>query len=247
MSHEIAKARRNRMLVRLATAVAAAVVAAGVYAVSLTGNNVSKPIPPADTSTPTPSTPTQSPTPETSPTATETPDAVGEGCSASGLSAGADTYPGSQPDLPPAVEEMRGRIVDAALWCDFEALTALALEGRDFFSFSFGDPEEEPGEFWRNSENAKPALRQPVLSLLVQTFDLSYCTDRFDDPDGEGTVTSYTWPAASCTDPTDKDWAELESLYSDEEIEGWKEIGGFIGWRIQVLDDGDWTSYIAGD
>jgi hypothetical protein len=246
MSHQVkmAKARRNRMLIRLATAVAAAaVVAVGLYAaVSLTGNNVSKPIPPADTSTP-----TQSPTPETSPTATETPDAVSERCSASGLRGGADTYPVSQPDLPPAVEEMRGRIVDAALRCDFEALTTLALEGRDFFSFSFGDPEEEPGEFWRNSENAKPALRQPVLSLLVQTFDLSYCTDRFDDPDGEGTVTSYTWPAASCTDPTDKDWAELESLYSDEEIEAWKDFGSFIGWRIDVLDDGDWTSYIAGD
>ena len=142
---------------------------------------------------------------------------------------------------------MREQVVDAALRCDYDALNALALDGRDFFSYSFGDPEEAPGNYWRMIEEAKPRFRQPVLSLLVQTFDLSYCTDQFEDPDGEARVTLYAWPSASCDTPTDEQWAELESLYSDEEIRGWKDFGSFIGWRIGIFDDGDWISYIAGD
>jgi hypothetical protein len=225
-------------------AAAAVVVAAGFVGVAaLTGGDDSGPIPPAKTPTP-----TQSHTPEPSVTPTESPEPVGEECSATELD-DASAYPREQQmDLPPAVAEMREQIVDAALRCDYKALSALALEGRDFFSFSFGDPGQAPGDYYRMiEEEEKPRFRQPVLRLLVQTFDLSYCTDRFEDPDGEGRVTLYSWPSASCPNPTEKQWAELEALYSDEEIEGWKDFGSFIGWRIGIFDDGDWTSYIAGD
>lgn len=237
------KARRDRTLIRLGmAAAAAAVVGAGVVAaVTLTGGNDPTPIPPAKTPTP-----TQSPTPQTSPTPTQSPQPIGEECSATELDA--DAHPREpHTDLPTAVVEMRARIVQAALRCDYDALNALALDGRDFFSYSFGDPNEEPGDYWRRIEEEKPRFRQPVLRLLVQTLDLSFCTDQFEDPDGEGTVTQYAWPAASCATPTDEQWAELEDLYSEEEIEDMKDFGSFILWRIGIYDDGDWTFYIAGD
>jgi hypothetical protein len=239
----VAKARRDWMLIRFGLAAAAVVGAGVVAAATLAGNGDSRPIPPTKTQTP-----RQSPTTEASPTRTESPEPVGEECSSTELN-DAGAYPREpQSELPPTVLDIRKQIIDAALRCDYNALNALALDGRDFFSYSFGAPGKAPGNYWRMiEEEEEPGLRQPVLSLLVQTFDLSYCTDQFEDPDGEGTVTQYAWPSASCARPTDEQWAELESLYSDEEIRGWKDFGSFIGWRIGILDDGDWTSYIAGD
>jgi hypothetical protein len=237
----VEKARRDGMLIRFGLAAAAVVGAGVVAAVTLAGDGDSRQIPPAKT-------PTRSPTTGASPSRTQSPEAVGEDCSATELN-DANAYPREpQSELPLPVLDMRKQIIDAALRCDYDALNALALDGRDFFSYSFGDPGVGPGNYWRMiEEEEEPGLRQPVLSLLVQTFDLSYCTDRFEDPDGKGMVTQYAWPSASCARPTDEQWAELESLYSDEEIRGWKDFGSFIGWRIGVLDDGDWTSYIAGD
>jgi hypothetical protein len=238
----VTKARRARMLSLGMAVAAAAVLAAGfVAAATLTGGGDSPPLP-ADTPAPPESpTPTASPTP--SPGSPESGD-----CSAAALQDPEATYPQNpQPELPPAVREMRERIVNAALQCDYDTLNALALDGRDLFSYSFGDPDEEPGEYWQMIEEAKPRFREPVLSLLVQTLDLSYCTQRFEDPEGEGMVTQYEWPSAQCDTPTDEQWAELEGLYTDEEIQTMKDFGGFIGWRIGILEDGDWISYIAGD
>jgi hypothetical protein len=233
------KTRRDRMLIRLGIAVAAVpVLGAGlVAAATLTGGGDSPPLPAA---TPAPS---ESPTPTVSPSS-----AVSGDCSAVALQDHEIAYPRDpQPELPPAVREMRERIVNAALRCDYDALNALALDGRDVFSYSFGDPDEEPGEYWRMIEEAKPRFREPVVSLLVQTLDLSYCTQRFEDPDGKGMVTQYEWPSAQCDAPTDEQWAELEGLYTDDEIQTMKDFGGFIGWRIGILEDGDWISYVAGD
>jgi hypothetical protein len=232
------KRKDRRMLIRFGVAAAAAgLVGAGIVAAAtLTGDGDSPP----RAGTPTPP-PRVSPTPS--------PRSPGSGdCSAVALQDHEITYPQDpQPELPPAVAEMRNRIVRAALRCDYDALNVLALDGRDFFSYSFGDPEDEPGDYWRMIEQAKPRFRQPVLSLLVQTFDLSYCTQRFEDPDGEGMVTQYVWPSADCDTPTEEQWAEVEGVYSDEEIQTMKDFGGFIGWRIGILEDGDWTFYIAGD
>lgn len=223
------KARRDRMLIRFGVAAAAAgVVGAGLVAAATL-------------------TPSESPSPTVSPTPTPSSPESGD-CSAVALQDHEITYPQDpQPELPPAVGEMRERIVRAALQCDYGALNALALDGRDFFSYSFGDPDEEPGEYWRMIEEAKPRFRQPVLRLLVQTLDLSYCTQRFEFPDDEGMVTQYAWPSAHCDTPTNEQWAELEGLYTDEEIQAMKDFGGFIGWRIGILEDGDWIYYIAGD
>lgn len=235
------KARRDRMLIRFGVAVAAAgVVGAGlVAAATLTGDDS-----PSPAGTPAPS---ESPTPTASPTPSPGSPQSGD-CSAVALQDQEITYPQDpQPKLPPAVGEMRERIVDAALRCDYDALNALAVDGRDVFSYSFGDPDQEPGEYWRMIEEAEPRFREPVLSLLVQTLDLSYCTQRFEDLDGEGMVTQYEWPSAHCDAPTGEQWAELEGLYTDEEIQSMKDFGGFIGWRIGILEDGDWISYIAGD
>jgi hypothetical protein len=230
------------MLIRFGVAAAAvAVVGAGIVAAAtLTGDGDSPPR--AGTLTP-----PESPPPTASPT--PSPRSPGSGdCSAVALQDSGITYPQDpQPELPPAVAEMRERIVRAALRCDYDTLNALALSGRNFFTYSFGDPEEEPGDYWRMIEEAKPRFRQPVLSLLVQTFDLSYCTLRFEDPSGKGMVTQYEWPSAQCDTPTEEQWAELEGVYSDEQIQTMQDFGGFIGWRMGILDDGDWISYIAGD
>lgn len=232
------KARRDRMLMTVGVAIAAVgVVGAGLVAAAVLTDGDPPPLP---AGTPAAS---ESPTPTVSPSSSESGD-----CSSVALKDDEITYPQDpQPELPPAVGEMRERIVNAALQCDYDTLNALALDGRDLFSYSFGDPDEEPGEYWRMIEEAGPRSREPVLSLLVQTFDLSFCTQRFEDPEGEGMVTQYAWPSAQCDTPTDEQWAELEGLYTDEEIQTMKDFGGFIGWRIGILEDGDWISYIAGD
>jgi hypothetical protein len=127
-----AKARRDWKLILAAAAVGGAGV---VAAATLAGDGDSRPIPPAKTQTP-----TQSP---------------GEECSATELN-DADTYPREpQSELPPSVLDMRKQIIDAALRCDYAALNALALDGRDFFSYGFGDPGEGPGNYWKNDRGGR--------------------------------------------------------------------------------------------
>ncbi|MGH2748986.1 MAG: hypothetical protein ACRDKB_13850 [Actinomycetota bacterium] len=231
------KAQRGRYVNMLAVGFAAAAVIAlgAISADALLGRGEESPTGPTESSSPAPSeSPTQSPSPAESPLGEE----PNTSCSAAGMSAEL-----SDQDLPPAVADMRARIVQAAVACDYDALAELALAGDEFFSYSFGD-DGDPGGYWLRLEEDPDNDEEP-MATLVKLLKLSHCVDDFVSAD----VTLYSWPSASCTQPTDEDWDELieSGISTEEEVEGFKEFGSYIGWRVGIAEEGDWLSYIAGD
>ena len=63
-------------------------------------------------------------------------------------------------DLPPAVADVRERIFEAAIACDYETLEEIALEQGEGFTFSYGGTESAP-DFWREREEAGDAEPEP--------------------------------------------------------------------------------------
>jgi len=170
--------------------------------------------------------------PETT-TTTTTPPA--ESCSAQG-------YPVvllDEPGLPAPVDDMRRRIVDAALACDFERLAALAIPGG--FEWTW-DPRvtEGPAEFWAERDPAIGTLRR-LLRLL-------------EFPAGvrrEVGVEIYAWPAVAAYDDwasaPEADRAALGGLFTPEDMERFELENYYLGSRVFIDATGNWLGYVPGE
>lgn len=225
-------ARRSRVRHLAALAAAAVLLAAGGVAGAawLTrGDEGGRRLPVASSPGPAPS-PTPSPTPEPVP---------GADCSAAGL----DAELPDQPGLPGPVAATRRAIAARAVLCDYEGLAALARQGGEGFSFSFG-AGDDPAAYWEMLEGAG----EPVLFDLVQILKASYATGDEVYPGYQGPEV-YWWPRAFRHDARDADFAELVELgvIDEQELRSYREFGGYIGYRLSIRANGDWTAFIAGD
>lgn len=140
-----------------------------------------------------------------------------------------------QEGLPDPVADTRRAILEAARGEDVDTLAALT--GPDFTS-SFGGPQDPHAFFARLRDDGE-------LDRLARILELPYGTR-----DIEGTGTMYAWPAVFTVPP--ERWGEAEheqlrALGSQEDIDGWRAFGGYIGWRVGIDADGTWRSYVAGD
>jgi hypothetical protein len=157
---------------------------------------------------------------------------TGPTCSASGLSAALETPDG----LPDAVAQTRLAIAEAAVRCDYEALEAIALADGEFVRSFADDETPDPGEAaraWGEAEGSG----EPILATLVELLRLPHATRGAD----------YVWPSAFADEPKDADWRALEAMYTQEEIEGFKDFGGYVGLRVGISPDGEWRYFVAGD
>ena len=232
-----ARRSRRRYVATLAVAAAVVVAAATASVLALTGESGPdrrlSPIGPHVTESPA----SEATTPaleETPPAPAETPSRPPVTCSAADMSA----LPVQQDGLAPAAAETRRRILELAVACDYEGLEALALEGRDFFSFSIVG-EGTAAQYWRRAERGG----EPVMANLVTVMNVDYkVTEGFDDIDR-----IFVWPSAA-HDPTEEDWQKVidSGLMTAEEVQDMKEVG-YIWWRGQITRDGDWISFVAGD
>ncbi len=164
-------------------------------------------------------------------TSSPAPDKSAPGCSADG------TEPiGRQDGLPEAVAATRAAIAAAARNCDLAMLEAQAGPG---FLAGFGGGD--PSTVWSEAERrgAEP------LRLLVELLDLPYTTI-----ESEATGTVYVWPSAHAYPWSELPEADLEairSLYGDEQIAEFEEAGSYVGYRIAIVEDGTWGSFVVGD
>jgi len=137
-----------------------------------------------------------------------------------------------QDDLPAPVADMRRRIFDAAVACDFEELGSLANAGDSSFTAGFGGGEVP--ELWQTENDP--------LRILVLVLNMSPATT------GEGV---HVWPAAFAREswddvpPAERD--ELASVYDDEAQADFSDFGAYIGYRAGITADGDWIFFVAGD
>jgi hypothetical protein len=154
-------------------------------------------------------------------------------CSTSGLRL---TLP--EQDLPAAVAEVRQRVFDAAVACDYDTLEQIANEKGEGFSFSFGGATSA-ADYWRDAEESGPEPKPMRALATILTL-----------PHTRNEAGSYAWPSAYDESPTDADWQALvdAGLYSAETIEQMKTQGtGYLGYRTAITPDGDWQFFIAGD
>lgn len=211
------------------------VLAAGAYAVIETNE--------VDDLAPTVSSPTATPTTEPTPTPVPSENDIVRGyCSAGDSQVAAYDWP--EHGVPAAVEKMRSQIIVAAIACDYETLEEIALAEGEGFSFSYGG-DESPGRFWRQREREARRFGEPTseyMRYLVSILDLPYCKE--SGPDGE---VYYVWPRVHCSARTASDWDDLEGLYTDEQIEMMRTGDSYLGFRVGILEDGDWVYFIAGD
>jgi hypothetical protein len=141
--------------------------------------------------------------------------------------------------LPALVVEKRDALIVAAEDRDWQVLRELIPDRG--FDFSFG-VSDDPIAYWKDRE----AEGEPVLDILTTLLEGPWARN---EPTNRGEIL-YVWPAPSVK-PADewnrKDIAILRRTSSAREIELYRDLGHYIGWRVGIWEDGTWSSFIAGD
>ncbi|MBP6911600.1 MAG: hypothetical protein KBB88_00135 [Candidatus Pacebacteria bacterium] len=141
----------------------------------------------------------------------------------------------SQDGLPDAVENKRQAIYKAALERNYERL---AKETGSNFHYSFGgDYESGFAEYLKLSEKDE---KNSSFDTIITLLNLPYAVN--------GNI--YSWPSFFTVEPsmwTEKDISLMKTFLTNEEIESYREFGGYIYYRIGITSDGEWIYYLAGD
>jgi hypothetical protein len=153
-------------------------------------------------------------------------------CSTAGLRL---TLP--EQELPAEVADVRKRIFDAAVACDYDTLEQIALEKGAGFTFSYGG-ETDASEYWHRLE--EEGTEKPMRGLAT-ILTLPYTRNESG---------SYAWPTAYSENPTEEAWRDLvySGLYSAEVVDRMRDQNtGYLGYRTAITADGDWQFFVAGD
>jgi hypothetical protein len=164
-------------------------------------------------------------------TVTEEPEPT---CSTAGLRL---TLP--EQELPPEVADVRQRVFDAAVTCDYDALEQIALEKGEGFTFSYGSGTDA-SEHWREVEETGAESPPPMRALATI----------LTTPFTRNESGSYAWPSAYSENPTEEAWQALvdSGLYPEDDLEEMRNAGvGYLGYRTAITADGDWQFFVAGD
>ena len=156
-------------------------------------------------------------------------------CSTAGLRL---TLP--EQELPAAVADVRQRVFDAAVACDYDTLEEIALEQGEGFTFSYGSGTDA-SEYWRSVEEAgdeRPLPMRALATILTMPFS-------------RNETGSYAWPTAYTESPTAEAWQALvdSGLYTQADVEQMQAptSTGYLGYRTAITADGDWQFFVAGD
>lgn len=140
-----------------------------------------------------------------------------------------------QEGLPEIIEAKRQEIYKATLTRDFDALASVATTP---FKYTFGENVE--GGLAQYLKDAEKNNKVSVFDTIPILLTLPYKKD--------GNM--YIWPAfftKSAEEWTDEDVSLMQSFLTDEEIEGFRKFGAYIGYRIGINETGEWIYFIAGD
>ena len=156
-----------------------------------------------------------------------------DSCSGSGISPSALALS----SVPQSVAQTLWEMVEAAQVCDFNALETVAGPN---FTASFGGGD--PAELWAYEEENG----YEPMAWLMKVLDLPHGTREVDGK------TLYIWPAAAAHDG---EWDtmpeeyvdDLRDIYSEDDFEGFRQFGAYIGYRVGIYENGDWSFFVAGD
>jgi hypothetical protein len=156
-----------------------------------------------------------------------------------GSCSGGIHYPTTYPrvELPEPVVQTLGGITLFGSRCWFDELAGMA--GDDFTaSFGGGDPVE----LWASEEEQGV---EPMHALM-RILDMPHGTIELED----GLM--YIWPAAAAHDGDwdsvpEEDKEALRTLYDEDDFATFADFGGYIGYRLGIAENGDWSFFVAGD
>jgi hypothetical protein len=161
---------------------------------------------------------------------TLTDDTVGpRRCSADGM-----VVPEPDSDgIPSPVAARRQELIDAALACDYRELGRLARQtGVDIRV----EGEVVPVRQWREREHDG----QPILRPLAGILGLAHVRRAGDAGTEFAWPNAVDWPFADVADGRDRQ--ALLEVVGEGGIFGWREAGGYAGWRTTIGADGDWLT-----
>jgi hypothetical protein len=136
--------------------------------------------------------------------------------------------------LPPAVEETRAAVLEAAEAGDYEALRVLIP--RSGFEYTFGGPVAGgPIAYWKELERSGSSPLEDLAAILRMPYVLSRGY--------------YVWPWAYTVEgASDLSEHERDLLAPLGELDTLLVPGtGYLGWRTGIAPDGTWTFFVAGD
>jgi hypothetical protein len=140
-----------------------------------------------------------------------------------------------QGGLPPLVEAKRQAIYIAAISRDYEKLNK---ETSKDFQYSFGGDYEDG--FIGYLKLAEKNYRESAFDIMPTLLRLPY-TKR-------GNL--YTWPSVFDIEPskwTSEDIRMMQTFLTEEQIESYRQYGGYMYYRLGITSLGDWIFYVAGD
>lgn len=122
-------------------------------------------------------------------------------------------------------------LLDLASACDLDGLIALAEEEDTTLSFGGATAVEA----FAGEEGQRRA--QALVALLVNYEPVI-------GGGNDGPLDAAMWP-----DIPQEQWGELVELgvYTQEQVDSFSVVGGYMGWRIYIEPDGNWSGMVAGD
>ena len=154
-------------------------------------------------------------------------------CSADGM-----VIPEQDSDgIPSTVATRRQELIDAAVACDYRELGRIARQtGVDIRI----EGEVVPVRQWREREHDA----QPILRPLAGILSLAHVRRTGDGGEEFVWPNAVDWPFADVADGRDRQ--ALLEVVGEQGIFGWREAGGYSGWRTTIGADGGWLTFWYG-
>lgn len=159
------------------------------------------------------------------------------------LAQGPEVRVGEDPaELPPAVQETRAALIEVARSGDIEGLRAIIEAQGSTPTVSFGLPDDPVGYL---KETSGDEAGREILAILLNALEMPHAV-LGNETEGQ----SFAWPYLSQLDPTEltpEQEVDAYRLVSVEELQGIRDFGGWIHWRVFIGPDGEWQAFVAGD
>jgi hypothetical protein len=142
-----------------------------------------------------------------------------------------------QASVPRAAAELRESIFGAARNCDWDELSGLLGPNTNT---TFGGPED-PIARWQEEE----ARGLAPMYWLASTLRLPSAQETFELVDGP-----WMWPSAAAyywENLPDADRQALLDVYTEDDLVGFGEFGGFYMYRVGISPEGEWLFFVVGD
>lgn len=145
--------------------------------------------------------------------------------------------------LPPAVKQMRQKIIDAAKSGNVDNLKNLLGSPNDPTELSVSDNVQDPIKFIKEQSADGEGLE--TLAILIDLLNTGYV---HLDSDKEEEI--YVWPyfiAIPLDKLTKAETVEIFQIMTAGDLEQMKEIGTYSFYRIGITPDGKWQFFMTGD